>query len=1022
MLNLVLDSWLDAAADPHRRAAIQALMQQLAEHWQGSDPLLVQLHDQHPADATTSVLTQLAQAGWPDARIHLHSWTAIPGLHPQHPRNQILRSHAAAWHGAQVDLHIASWPQPVQSDLPLPQVLLLLEVGWTPSRARRLKLALQQSSLRRQLNGYSHIAVDPTSPLAQALELRPSGDRVTTIPQLRQALSALPPSTTSQRKRLAWVTPMPPIRSGIATYAATLLPTLRAHYDVTVITDAPDPAQGDQQSTKWLLSNGHRFDRLCYHIGNSPYHHTIQDCARRWPGAVVLHDLYLGDLHFSYEAPHGSPGQPPNQRWLRELYRCHGYHAIHEASQEDGLPLQTLRRYPTNRQVIQRSLGVIVHSRDAEQRLEATRNQTMTTRVPMVTTPRQLPDRQAARERLGLDDATIQICTVGMVGAGKGSLEILHAWAQLPRSVRDRTQLVFAGDNDSHDYGKAFLAEIDALAVGDQVQITGWTDDALYDTYLAGCDFAIQLRTVNRGETSAAAFDVICSGVPAIINANGSMRELPQAALVTVADNFSVDDLCQAMLTLIADRDGYRQRAQAARAQLLAAHAPEAVAAAYQRALEEIYAGHEGCEQQAIQSLAARTRPSHLWDSRLAAAIAGSFKTKPQQRQRQLLVDVTQIAQNDLKTGIQRVVRALVLEWIRNFDDTVRIEPVVLSTEGGIWHYRYAREWTFQLLGYPTPGVKDEVIEVASGDQMLLLDLNGWALVEAHKAGIYNQLADEGVAIAGVVYDILPILHPPYFPAGAEDSHRGWLLAIAEVSEQLICISKAVADETEAYLKTHADPATLPTMRWFHLGADIAQSGASEGWHGEHDALEQQLEHTTSFLMVGTIEPRKGHLQAIQAVSQLLDQGEAVTLVVVGKQGWLVDHVIQALETNPHLGQGIHWLTGISDEYLSHLYATCDCLLAASEAEGFGLPLIEAAMKKMPIVARDIPVFREVAGDAAFYFQGDTAAALADALRTWMGQFAHYQHPKPEQLHWLSWRESAEQLLHHLALAPHSSR
>ena len=79
-------------------------------------------------------------------------------------------------------------------------------------------------------------------------------------------------------------------------------------------------------------------------------------------------------------------------------------------------------------------------------------------------------------------------------------------------------------------------------------------------------------------------------------------------------------------------------------------------------------------------------------------------------------------------------------------------------------------------------------------------------------------------------------------------------------------------------------------------------------------------------------------------------------------------------------------------------------------------------MKGMPIVARDIPVFREVAGDAAFYFQGDSAAALADALRTWMGQFAHYQHPKPEQLHWLSWRESAEQLLHHLALAPHSSR
>ena len=318
MLNLVLDPWLDGDADTHRQATILALLHQLADHWQGSQPLLVQLHDKHPPDAVTSLLTQLAQVGWPDVRIRLHRWTPIAGLNHWDPRNQILRSHAAAWHGARVELHIASWPQPVEADLPLPQVLLL-GVGWTPGRARRINLALKQRSLRRRLNGYSHIVVDPKSPLVQALKLIPNNNRISTIPKLQQALSSLLPSTTDARKRLAWVTPMPPIRSGVAPYSSTLVHALKQHYDVTVITDTPDPAQRDQQSTEWLLSNGHLFDRLCYQIGNSRHHQTIQDCARRWPGVVVMHDLYLGDLHFSYEAPHGSPNQPTNQRWLQEL-------------------------------------------------------------------------------------------------------------------------------------------------------------------------------------------------------------------------------------------------------------------------------------------------------------------------------------------------------------------------------------------------------------------------------------------------------------------------------------------------------------------------------------------------------------------------------------------------------------------------------------------------------------------------------------------------------------------------------
>jgi glycosyltransferase involved in cell wall biosynthesis len=68
----------------------------------------------------------------------------------------------------------------------------------------------------------------------------------------------------------------------------------------------------------------------------------------------------------------------------------------------------------------------------------------------------------------------------------------------------------------------------------------------------------------------------------------------------------------------------------------------------------------------------------------------------------------------------------------------------------------------------------------------------------------------------------------------------------------------------------------------------------------------------------------------------------------------------------------------------SVIYAASDCLLAASEVEGFGLPLIEAAQRGVPILARDIPVFREVAGAHASYFSGNRADELALAVQGWL--------------------------------------
>jgi glycosyltransferase involved in cell wall biosynthesis len=111
------------------------------------------------------------------------------------------------------------------------------------------------------------------------------------------------------------------------------------------------------------------------------------------------------------------------------------------------------------------------------------------------------------------------------------------------------------------------------------------------------------------------------------------------------------------------------------------------------------------------------------------------------------------------------------------------------------------------------------------------------------------------------------------------------------------------------------------------------------------------------------------------------------------------------------LNKRLFWLDGISDEYLEKTYAASSCLIAASYGEGFGLPLIEAAQHKLPIIARDIAVFREVAEEHAYYFRGLLPEELAHAVKAWLSLFDMQQHPKPEQLSWLTWKESANQLI-----------
>jgi len=377
-------------------------------------------------------------------------------------------------------------------------------------------------------------------------------------------------------------------------------------------------------------------------------------------------------------------------------------------------------------------------------------------------------------------------------------------------------------------------------------------------------------------------------------------------------------------------------------------------------------------------------------------------------RARQLFVDVSVLCEVDAKSGIQRVTRAILRQLLIGPPSGWQVRPVRLDRT--VMAYRYANHFLRELdLGSHVVEQEDDWLDSQQGDAFLGLDLVADCVPPAQQW--FERQRRRGIKVYFVVYDLLPVTRPDWFPEVIAQCFPLWLQTIATVSDGLIGISRSVADDIKVWL----DAAKVERKRdlklgYFHLGADIESSQPSRGLADDTPQVLAALQARPTILMVGTVEPRKGHVQAFAAFEKLWADGIDVNLAIVGKAGWRLNGFDDTLKRHPERSKRFFWLEGVTDEYLEKVYEVASCLLIASKGEGFGLPLIEAAQKGVPVIARDIPVFREVAGDYAFYFDGDDADTLARALRNWLDLHADGRAPSSVGMPWLTWQQSAEQI------------
>jgi len=371
---------------------------------------------------------------------------------------------------------------------------------------------------------------------------------------------------------------------------------------------------------------------------------------------------------------------------------------------------------------------------------------------------------------------------------------------------------------------------------------------------------------------------------------------------------------------------------------------------------------------------------------------------------RQLFVDVSELYHRNAKTGIQRVVLNILQAWLDAPPPGFVVQPVYGAENGEL---RYTNRF-FTSRQQQCNGNDEQRVEAAWGDVFLGLDLSAHLFPAMEHT--LQALRLRGVKVCYVVYDIIALLRPDLSVPGMAATFAQWLHSLRRQSDQLVCISESVAQDVLLWLGGHTTEGSLPEVSYFHLGADLLRAGEiTPALAAPHPVIEQ-LQSQASFLMVGTVEPRKGYRQALMAFEWLWSQGSEARLVIVGKQGWLMDDFCLQLRQHPQAGQRLLWLEDAPDALLDALYSTCVCLLAASEMEGFGLPIIEAAQHGLPVIARDIAVFREVAQHHAFYFNGHEPEALGAALLEWSRLHGEGLAPDSNKINWLTWQQSAAAL------------
>lgn len=328
-----------------------------------------------------------------------------------------------------------------------------------------------------------------------------------------------------------------------------------------------------------------------------------------------------------------------------------------------------------------------------------------------------------------------------------------------------------------------------------------------------------------------------------------------------------------------------------------------------------------------------------------------------------LYVDISVISRSDAGTGIQRVVRSVYSRLEQVCAENVTIIPVVVNRR---------KEGYRTLHGEPVTGGSDAVF--------FGLDFATDAVFRYRRE--LAHFRKSGGRLWFVLHDILPLSHPRWFTPVSGIKYRRWLRVIARLAEGVICVSPPVARQLANVMCSRYGRIPPPRIVEVPLGSSIIETHVANGTvEKSHFPGLPSERLSEAALVVGTLEPRKGHHDVLTAFDLLWSQGSRIPLVLIGRPGWNTEALQQRIRSHPRAGDLLFWYDDVDDGGLYAAYDACRMTIVPSLAEGYGLPLDEALFLGAPVLARDIEVFQRHAGAALAYFAKDAEPLqLAEAI------------------------------------------
>ncbi|NDW54606.1 glycosyltransferase family 1 protein [Aliiroseovarius sp. PrR006] len=298
--------------------------------------------------------------------------------------------------------------------------------------------------------------------------------------------------------------------------------------------------------------------------------------------------------------------------------------------------------------------------------------------------------------------------------------------------------------------------------------------------------------------------------------------------------------------------------------------------------------------------------------------------------------------------------------------------------------------------------LKERLSQISSGSTEIYLSVSGWRLPTPWVASWLLKRPETKPVF--LLHDIIPLSHPEYVRKKSRQKYKVYLERILRSGALILANSE---DTKQELLKHCVSKGILaPQIETLPLG--VSPSVRNRPVSPEPTA--------PYFMVIGTVEPRKNHHLLIEAWKRMLKEAEGKQvpkLFIVGKLGWSGSKILNALAQEDLLQDHVVHITGASDETIALMLQRATGVLFPSFVEGYGLPLVEALGKQVPVICSDLAVFRELGGEYPRYVSPDDIEGWISAIQDLTNQSPSDRMAEIERLEGFSayqWKDHFAQL------------